>query len=736
MRSLLVLGALGVAAALVPAAARAACDSGWTAIDADTCYREAPLCPMVQTELGPISACLLNGTGHKESTVHVARVNVQGSTGRTLRAPALVERMLATTDFARLYDCSVAINGSFFSSNGNSHSRVVGTGTLSASGRPQGEAWGAAGKMEFTCDDKSATSYVDGYLMVDAASKAVRTYSTCPEEPKPGFTTSSERNFMTSDVLMAVPGPHLLVHAGQRRVWPDTCVSTTKNKDFNRAEEGECGVTSRTAIGTDRARTKVYFLTVDGEGATISDVADVMMQLQADWAVNLDGGGSTAMSLRRTEAGETHHDLVVAPRDNYPDLSSSTGAPVQRPIAFNVGFCRGPAAAPSFFSEPYVWWRRYPKTPGLVRTFTHEGGWFVDRTVRTLGDVDGDGLADVVAFGNNDVFVISDNGANQGVTILQGTRTSFGEDTKRNEEVQPARYSVWTDQFGYNDQWKPQDSQRFVVDVNGSDTIGGKTAHRADILALGRQGAFVALSNGTAFGPAIPATGLGFMASLASDPATCTVVAADVNGDGKADVVGFGAETWLSLGQQCSASSCTFAAPVSVHASFGTNKGWTAQKHERRLADVNHDGKLDIVGFGNDEVLVATWRCESNVCKFGPASSWYDTGFTYNVGNWRTEIHDRFVADVDGDHNADIVGIGNSNVYVALSDGVGHFAPRQVWDSTGRWTLSDTLEAGSDNPTGKWDKTKHVRLLADVSGDGKADLVGFGQQRIIVSRAP
>ncbi|OYY75056.1 MAG: hypothetical protein B7Y43_19165, partial [Sphingomonas sp. 28-62-20] len=69
---------------------------------------------------------------------------------------------------------------------------------------------------------------------------------------------------------------------------------------------------------------------------------------------------------------------------------------------------------------------------------------------------------------------------------------------------------------------------------------------------------------------------------------------ADVNGDGFADIVGFGqAGTFVSYGQR----DGSFSAVTFASANFGANQGWTSDNAFRReLIDVNRDGRADIVG--------------------------------------------------------------------------------------------------------------------------------------------
>ncbi|HEU5279135.1 MAG TPA: VCBS repeat-containing protein, partial [Gaiellaceae bacterium] len=81
---------------------------------------------------------------------------------------------------------------------------------------------------------------------------------------------------------------------------------------------------------------------------------------------------------------------------------------------------------------------------------------------------------------------------------------------------------------------------------------------------------------------------------------------------------------------------------------------------------------------------------------------------------WLVDQNPRFLADLTADGQADIVGFGTTGVWTALSNGDGTFLPPAV-------VLANfCLEAGG------WRVDRHPRLLADLTGDGKADIVGFG----------
>ena len=190
---------------------------------------------------------------------------------------------------------------------------------------------------------------------------------------------------------------------------------------------------------------------------------------------------------------------------------------------------------------------------------------------------------------------------------------------------------------------------------------------------------------------------------------------ADVNGDGRADIIGFGYDNVLvSLGE----SNGTFGqALVANNDAFSTSKGdWSSfDKYPRQVADVNGDGRADIIGFGYDDVLVSLG--ESNGT-FGQAFVAKNDGFTVSQGNWSSfDKYPRQVADVNADGRADLVGFGPDSVQIALGQSNGTFGSTTVAKdddftvNKGGWTSFD----------GK------PRQLGDVNGDGRADIVGFAE---------
>jgi chitinase len=259
---------------------------------------------------------------------------------------------------------------------------------------------------------------------------------------------------------------------------------------------------------------------------------------------------------------------------------------------------------------------------------------------------------------------------------------------------------------------------RQIADVNGDG--------RTDIVGFGRDAVYVSLgkNNGT-FSHAFIARKDNF--TTKKGEWTCfnkyPRQLADVNGDGRADIVGFaGNAVYVSLGQ----SNGTFGqAFTGINDNFTVNKGgWTSfDKYPRQLADVNGDGRADIVGFGYDNVFVALGQSNGT---FGSTSVAKNDDFTVNQGGWTSfDKYPRQLADVNGDGRADIVGFGYDNVSVAFGQSNG--------------TFGSTSVAKNDDFTvnqGGWNSfDQQPRQLGDVNGDGKADIIGFAQDGTYVALA-
>jgi Ca2+-binding RTX toxin-like protein len=263
--------------------------------------------------------------------------------------------------------------------------------------------------------------------------------------------------------------------------------------------------------------------------------------------------------------------------------------------------------------------------------------------------------------------------------------------------------------------WSSQDKYpRQLADVNGDG--------RKDIVGFGLDHVWVSLakSNGT-FGNAV----IGLANQFSSNNTWISQdlfprQLADINGDGRDDIIAFGNDAvYVSLAN----SNGTFANPiVGLANNFTPNDGgWSGQdKYPRQLADVNGDGRKDIVGFGLDHVWVSL---ANNNGTFGNAFIGLANQFSSNNTWISQDLFPRQLADVNGDGRDDIVGFGNDAVYVSLANSNGTFA-NPIIGLANNFTPND----------GGWSsQDKYPRQLADVNGDGRKDIVGFGLDNVYYS---
>ncbi|MCO5315323.1 MAG: VCBS repeat-containing protein [Solirubrobacterales bacterium] len=187
----------------------------------------------------------------------------------------------------------------------------------------------------------------------------------------------------------------------------------------------------------------------------------------------------------------------------------------------------------------------------------------------------------------------------------------------------------------------------------------------------------------------------------------------DVNKDGRPDVVGFanaGVAVALNTGSGFGDSSLWSK-------EFGYSAGgWRVDAHPRMLVDVNGDGRPDVVGFANAGVYVAL----NTGSGFGAARLW-TTDFRYGPGGgWRVDRHPRMLVDVNKDGRPDVVGFANAGVAVALNTGSG-FGVSSLWSKEFGYSA------------GGWRVDAHPRMLVDVNGDGRPDVVGFANAGVYVA---
>lgn len=312
------------------------------------------------------------------------------------------------------------------------------------------------------------------------------------------------------------------------------------------------------------------------------------------------------------------------------------------------------------------------------------GGWRVDKHVRLVADLTGDGTGDLVGFGELGVVVSLNNGDN--------TFTS------------PPRLVL--QDFGYlSGGWRVDRHIRYLSDIRG---VG-----RCDIVGFGDGGVSVSRNEGGGiFKPTYTALhSFGYNAGGWRLNRHLRFLG-DATGDGLPDIIGFG-EGHVYIGRNN--GDGTFAPAQAVINDFCPSKGWVVGQNPRFIADLTGDGRVDIIGFGSTGVYASLNKGDGT---FGPIHLIVGN-FGINEG-WTVNRHPRYIADLTGDKRGDIIGFGDTGVWVVYNNGNGTF-------QTPRLVLEDfCLSQG-------WRVDRHPRFVADLTGDGRVDIIGFGESHVCVS---
>jgi len=572
--------------------------------------------------------------------------------GVSARATRSSERQQRTSNFASAVGAHAAVNGDFFSYDDYSTSGLA---------IGDGEPWPGTG-------DGSGHGFVAFGL--DRA------------ELSPPAEVRGPEGWMTE----AVGGNVHLVSGGVAMSEDSGSFCTTRHP--------------RTASGFSEDGRTLLLVVVDGRssasaGMRCSELASLMADLGAWEALNLDGGGSTTMVVagegvvndpsdgnERTVAN--HLGIVASGLLERPmSCDRSLDAAARLAAVGGVGatttdvdgdgiadLCgRGPdgftcSLQPDGFEV---------ESPGL----SDATGWSDVSNWATLrmGDIDGDGRADVCARANAAFYCWPSLGESFGA-LIGGI--------------------AWSDEAGWD---RPEYFGTIrLADVNGDGLD--------DVCGRSPDGFECWLSDGAGFPTEIGMDELSDALGWARPQYYGSIRMGDVDGDGLADVcarMAVGMGCWRSLGDGFEGT------PIAGPA-WSDEAGWDALDRWStiRLLDLDGDGRADLCGRGPDGIACHLSEGDG----FGPAlagPAWGDGGGWTDFANASTVRY----GDLDGDGRQDVCARADAGVTCARFDGVGFgasFAGPELADD------------------GAWDLVRfHSTMrLADVTGDGRADLCARG----------
>lgn len=173
-----------------------------------------------------------------------------------------------TSHFLEQYGVQVAINGGFYASSSGPGDVPLGT--------PEDVLGLAISKGTLVSSNQTTPVTPQGYLL------AVMMFST---NNQAAFFPSNNPAASTAGIYTAVAGNRALLVGGTNRMVADNDLDP------------------RTAVGLSADRRSLFLLTIDGrqpgwsDGANFHDTAEWLRRFGASDGLNLDGGGSTTMSM-------------------------------------------------------------------------------------------------------------------------------------------------------------------------------------------------------------------------------------------------------------------------------------------------------------------------------------------------------------------------------------------------------------------------------------------------------
>lgn len=288
--------------------------------------------------------------------------------------------------------------------------------------------------------------------------------------------------------------------------------------------------------------------------------------------------------------------------------------------------------------------------------------------------------------------------------------------------------SSWTSDGSFNDS-DASGAYASTSSYYGSVRLGDVNGdHRADICGREPDGVYCAVNDGQGgFRPSTRfTTEFSDSNGWVSERYGMTLMMGDVDGDGRNDMCGRGGAGILCATASSDGTSFTdprfWTTAFSDVTEFGSGSQYYASL---RLVDVNGDGFADVCGRSATGIQCALNNKQRG---FGAATTWLGTEFLDSLG-WDMERYGMTIdfGDINGDGQVDVCGRAADQITCATgkADGTGFENPR-------RWSLRDDFADGS--PLTDWGASRAYYgsiHLADINGDGYADLCGRSSQGVV-----
>jgi hypothetical protein len=306
-------------------------------------------------------------------------------------------------------------------------------------------------------------------------------------------------------------------------------------------------------------------------------------------------------------------------------------------------------------------------------------------------DVDGDGDLDVVgaAKGNDRRFFIS---TRSGISRSSRGRPEILANSGKGEDRGGVYW--WQNTDGRGTAWMKHTVDANVINIQNAYPADLDRDGDVDMVGSSNGHDIVWWENSSGDGSA-----WGKHAIDNSVSGTQLVNAADVDGDGDIDVVG---ATWLDGGFNWWENAVGNGTSWQKHTIDGAMNADYSRTHCMRVADMDGDGRLDVVASAGRNSGVNWWE--------NPKISGTDWTRHYVIGS-DGEVESVYAADLDGDGDMDLIGS------IRRHDGL------TWWENT-----KGTATEWTKNVI---DSSYHAEQsidVADMDGDGDLDILGSAQR--------